>query len=160
MVELSGTLVRSSSAMRVRFRSESRLNPAAVAIHRIMDDAAASALPASDALAAVLGRCAGKVLVAHFAEIEAGFLDSACRRLFGAPFVAPFICTMQLEARWFPRSRAQDGLRLGKLRSQYQLPTYHAHDGLTDALGCAELLLAQLSHAGRTSAAIGSLLRH
>ena len=57
--------------------------------------------------------------------------------------VGRFICTMQLEDRWFPKERTADGLRLGKLRAQYGLPYYRAHDGLTDAMACAELFLAQ-----------------
>ena len=128
-------------------------------IHRITDDAAAAARPFEEALAEVLRECAGKVLVAHFAEIEAGFLDAACRLVYGTGLVAPFSCTMQLEARWFPRTRAADRLRLGKLRAQYGLPTYRAHDGLTDALACGELLLAQLAHAGRENVPLAELLR-
>ncbi|WFL78980.1 exonuclease domain-containing protein [Altererythrobacter arenosus] len=151
--------IQGGSARRIRFRAERPLNAEAVVIHSITDDEAADALPAEEALALVLEQCTGRVLVAHFAEIEAGFLDAACRKRYGAPFVAPFICTMQLEARWFPRSRARDGLRLGKLRSQYGLPPYRAHDGLTDALACAEVFLAQLAYAKRERAPVAELLR-
>lgn len=160
MIGMSGETIHSASALRVQFRAAAALNPQAVAIHHITDDAAAGAMLPADALAHVLEACASKALVAHFAEIEAGFLDAACRRHFGGPFVAPFICTMQLETRWFPRSRAQDGLRLGKLRSAYGLPTYRAHDGLTDALACGELLLAQLARASRADTPLSGLLRH
>ena len=160
MVELECGTVAVATARRFRFRADAALNPQAVVIHRITDDDLSDALPTEEALARVLQACAGRVLVAHFAEIEAGFLDAACRRVFGAPFVAPFICTMQIENRWFPRPRAEDGLRLGKLRSQYGLPAYRAHDGLTDALACAELLLAQIAHAGRAQVPVGQMLRH
>lgn len=159
MVALSRNRIPTDSARRIRFRGDGPLNPEAVVIHRITDDAAAEALPAAEALAHVLAECTGKVLVAHFAQIEAGFLDAACRRHFGVGFVAPFICTMQLESRWFPRARAQDGLRLGKLRSGYGLPTYRAHDGLTDALACGELLLAQIATANRSDTAVSELLQ-
>lgn len=158
-VAMESGLIRTGTARRIRFRNLAALKSEAVVVHGITDDEAAGALPVEDALGELLEICAGRVLVAHFAEIEAGFLDAACRAVFGAPFVAPFICTMQLETRWFPRARARDGLRLGKLRSQYGLPTYRAHDGLTDALSCAELLLAQLAHADRGGAKVGDLLR-
>ena len=157
-VELASGVLVAGSAARIRFRADAPLKSEAVVIHRITDDALADALPAREALEQVLNACAGKVLVAHFSAIESGFLDAACRRVYGAPFVAPFICTMQLETRWFPRSRASDGLRLGKLRSQYGLPAYTAHDGLTDALACGELLLAQLAHAGRRDVPLADLL--
>lgn len=138
--------VDAGSARRIRLRPPGSLAAASVVIHGLTDDALAECLPEDEALARLLPLLAGRVLVAHFAEIEAGFLDAACRRVFGAPFVAPFICTMQLESRWFPRQRAADGLRLGKLRAAYRLPPYRGHDALVDALACAELLLAQLAH--------------
>lgn len=138
--------IAASDAHRIRFRPPEALRASSVVIHRITDDALADALPEDEALARLLPLLAGKPLVAHFADIEAGFLDAACRRVYGAPFVAAFVCTMQLETRWFPRTRAADGLRLGKLRASYRLPAYTAHDGLTDALACAELLMAQIAH--------------
>lgn len=151
--------IAAASAQRIRFRPASALRASSVVIHRITDDALANALPEDDALARLLPLLAGKPLIAHFAEIEAGFLDAACRRTYGAPFVAAFICTMQLENRWFPRPRAADGLRLGTLRAAYRLPAYRAHDGLTDALACAELLMAQIAHYGGAKLKLSDLLR-
>jgi DNA polymerase III subunit epsilon len=151
--------IAASGSRRIRFRPAQALQASSVVVHRITDDALAHALPEEDALAHLLPALAGKVLVAHFAEIEAGFLNAACQRVYGAPFVAPFICTMQLENRWFPRTRAADGLRLGKLRAGYRLPAYRAHDGLTDALACAELLMAQIAHHGAENLTLADLLR-
>ncbi|OCC22445.1 hypothetical protein MB02_16950 [Croceicoccus estronivorus] len=158
LITLRGSGIMADSAVRIRFRPTGPLSQSSVVIHRITDDALAEALPEEEALALLLRQLAGKPLIAHFADIEAGFLDAACRRIFGAPFIAPFICTMQLEARWFPRPRAEDGLRLGKLRAGYHLPAYRAHDGLTDALACAELLLAQISHRGASGLTLGNLI--
>lgn len=158
-VAMDARRIRAETASRIRFRPPGDLSASSVVIHRITDDALADALPESEALASLLPLLAGKPLVAHFADIEAGFLDAACRRTYGAPFVAPFICTMQLENRWFPRTRAADGLRLGKLRAGYRLPAYRAHDGLTDALACAELLLAQIAHHGADGLTLGDLVR-
>lgn len=159
LVGMDAARIDLASARRIRIRPDRALSAQSVVIHGITDDAAATAIAEPDALAELLPQLAGKVLVAHFAEIEAGFLDAACRRVFGAPFIAPFICTMRLEARWFPRERAADGLRLGKLRARYGLPAYHAHDGLVDAIACGELLLAQLAHHGGANLAIADLLR-
>jgi DNA polymerase-3 subunit epsilon len=158
-VTLAGDRIEAAGATRIRVRPPGALCASSVVIHRITDDALADELPESEALARLLPRLAGRPLVAHFADIEAGFLDAACRRVYGAPFVAPFICTMQLENRWFPRSRAADGLRLGKLRAGYRLPAYRAHDGLTDALACGELLLAQIAHRGSPGLTLGDIVR-
>jgi DNA polymerase III subunit epsilon len=98
-------------------------------------------------------------LVAHFSQIEAAFLDAACRRVYHAPFVAPFICTVQLENRWFPALRQTDALRLGKLRSAYNLPPYAAHDGLIDAIACGELLLAQRARKGAEQVPLANMIR-
>lgn len=158
-VGMDASRIDLSGARRIRFRPRTALSADSVVIHGITDDVAAEALAEPEALAGLLPHLAGKVLVAHFAQIEAGFLDAACQRVFGAPFVAPFVCTMQLETRWFPRERAADGLRLGKLRARYGLPAYHAHDGLVDAIACGELLLAQLAHRGRAGLTVADLLR-
>ena len=109
-------------------------------------------------LARILPQLAGRVLVAHFAQIEAAFLDAACQRIYGAPFVAPFICTFQLETRWFPAPRKNDHLRLGHLRAAYNLPSYTAHDGLIDAIACGELLLAQRAMKGAARARVADIV--
>ncbi|MGP1354456.1 MAG: exonuclease domain-containing protein [Parasphingopyxis sp.] len=157
-VGLTSGTIRAATAGRLRLRPEQRLSAQSVVIHHITDDAAADGLAEAEALEALLPALAGVPLVAHFAEIERGFLDAACRRCFGAPFVAPFICTMQLEQRWYPATRAADGLRLGKLRARHGLPAYRAHDGLTDALACAELFLAQRAKRGDAPIRLGDLL--
>lgn len=142
-VAVEGGAVKLNSARRLRIRAESRLQGSAVIIHRITDDAAAEGQSEQDVLLALLADLKGAAILAHAAFIEQSFLNAACLRCFGVPFVGRFICTMQLEERWFPRERTADGLRLGKLRAQYGLPYYRAHDGLTDAMACAELFLAQ-----------------
>ena len=145
-------------AKRIRFRPLRALSSASVAIHGITDDAAASALNADEALAQLLPLLARRVLVAHFAQIEAEFLDRACRRVFGGPFVAPFVCTMQLQQRWFG-GKPGEIVRLGALRARYGLPHYAAHDGVGDALACGELLLAQIAHKPGSPPSLAELLR-
>jgi len=164
MLELGYVAMRSkqidlSSALRLRVRPSAALRPESVVVHRITDDAIALADSEADVLARILPLLAGRVLVAHFARIEAAFLDAACRRLYGAPFVAPFICTVQLENRWFPALRQSDALRLGKLRSAYNLPPYTAHDGLVDAIACGEVLLAQRARKGEDQMPLANMIR-
>jgi len=158
LVAMAHDRIFAGTGQRIRIRPPAALSEESVVIHQITDDALAGALDEADALSTLLPLLAGKAIVAHFSEIEAGFLDAACRRVYGAPFVAPFICTMVLESRWFPRPRAADGLRLAKLRAGYGLPAYRSHDGLVDALACGELLIAQL--AARASApTLGDVVR-
>jgi DNA polymerase III subunit epsilon len=158
-VGMSAFMVDLSGALRLRIKPKSALRREAVVVHRITDDAIALAQTEAEAMATLLPRLAGRVLVAHFAQIEAAFLDAACQRIYGAPFVAPFICTFHLETRWFPTVRQNDQLRLGYLRAAYNLPLYTAHDGLIDAIACGELLLAQRARKGAGGVKIGDMLR-
>ncbi len=159
LVGMTPDAITLATAHRQRICPRRALTGDSVIVHRITDDALAGAMAEAEALALILPRLAGKAIVAHFAQIEAAFLDAACRRNFGAPFVAPFICTFQLEQRWFPASHRKDDLRLGHLRRAYHLPDYIAHDGLMDAIACGELLLAQLSRRGQYEQPLASLLR-
>lgn len=114
-------------------------------IHHITDDQAAAGLPLDELLPEVLARMAGKPMLVHYSPIEQKFLDAACRKLYGAPFVAPIIDTLEIGQRVFERRNhlIQPGdLRLFNLRPRYNLPQYKAHNALCDALATAELFLA------------------
>lgn len=110
-------------------------------VHGITDDEAAGGIAPAEAIAALLAALAGRVLLAHHAATETGFLAAACRRLYGADIVIPAVDTLALAAR--TRRDPQPGqLRLSALRRHYGLPRYPVHNALSDALSAAELYLA------------------
>jgi DNA polymerase-3 subunit epsilon len=114
-------------------------------IHHITDDQSAAGAPIEELLPEVLQRLSGKPMLVHYSPIEQNFLDTACREIYGAPFVAPIIDTLEIAQRVFERRNhtIQPGdLRLFNLRPQYNLPQYKAHNALSDALATAELFLA------------------
>ena len=114
-------------------------------IHHITDDQAATGISIEDALPKLLSHLAGKVMLVHYASIEQNFIDAACRKLYGVPFMIRTIDTLVLAQRLFERRNAtiQTGdLRLFNLRPRYNLPNYKAHNALSDALATAELFLA------------------
>jgi DNA polymerase-3 subunit epsilon len=114
-------------------------------IHHITDDQAAAGTPLEELLPEVLKRLAGRPMVVHYSPIEQNFLDAACRKHYGAPFVIPIIDTLEIGQRVFERRNhlIQPGdLRLFNLRPRYNLPQYKAHNALSDALATAELFLA------------------
>jgi DNA polymerase-3 subunit epsilon len=124
-------------------------------IHRITDDRAAAGIPLRDAVELVLGALTGRVLLAHHARVECGFLDAACRALYGVAFVAAVADTEALVRRSLERrhqSYRLGDLRLNAVRERYGLPRYRAHDALSDALGAAEVLIAHVAHAGGADA--------
>lgn len=118
-------------------------------VHRIFDDRSATGEALEAVLPRVLEALCGRVLLAHYARIEMGFLDAACRRIYGCGFIAPVMDTLALEQRWFnQRGQAVStgGLRLATLRQYYNLPRYPAHNALSDAVAAGELFLAQVAH--------------
>ena len=118
-------------------------------VHGLTDDMVAAGVPLADTVASVLRALAGRVLLAHFAEIEVGFLSRASEQLYAAPFVSPFVDTMRLAHRTlsigFDAEPTRDDLRLWTARARHGLPVYSAHEALTDALAGAELYLAQVA---------------
>lgn len=156
LVSLRAGRIDLSTAERFPVLPDGAIPESSAVIHRITDDLAAQGLPLAEAIAVLLPRLAGRVLVAHNARFDHAFLDTACRRLFGVPFLIPLIDTQSLALRSL-RRRGQifrdSDLRLHALRDRLGLPRYRAHDALTDALAVAELFLAQIAHGGLESGA-------
>lgn len=115
-------------------------------IHHLTDDEIAEGLDAEVAVTQLLQALTGRVLLAHFAPMEIGFLSAACKTHFGAPLEVPTVDTFAVERTRMERlgtyPRGED-LRLARVRRKYGLPTYQNHNALTDALACAEVYLAQ-----------------
>ena len=92
----------------------------------------------------LLHQLAGKVMLVHFKRIEQSFLDAACRKLYGSPFMIPTIDTLNLAERVLRRRNhavPASRLRLFNLRDDFHLPSYKAHNALNDAMTTAELFL-------------------
>lgn len=114
-------------------------------IHQLTDDEIAAGVDHPSALSRLLGALRGRALLAHFANMEMGFLSHACREHFGAKLEVPVVDTFALERRRLERLSAYprgEELRLARVRDRYGLPRYANHNAATDALACAELYLA------------------
>jgi len=116
-------------------------------VHGLTDDRLSGGVPLEDAVACLLAALTGRVLLAHFAQIETGFLTAVCERAWGAPLPCVVVDTFELERRavagGWGSEPARGALRLWTARERRGLPVYRAHEALTDALACAELYLAQ-----------------
>lgn len=145
-VLLRGAAIELSTATRRLVRTTKAMPEQSARIHAITDDEAETGEPTCEVLASLLGVLAGRVLIAHYAPTERGFVDSACRRCFGGELLVPTIDTLYLAQRRFARQQREPergDLALAALRDRYNLPRYAAHDALVDALAAAELFLAQ-----------------
>lgn len=148
LVHIRHLSIKLQTAWHEVIRVEGAVPEASAVIHQITDDRAAAGEPLELVMPQLLERIRGAVLLVHHASIEQGFLDAACRRLYGARFVAPIIDTEALARRTFERRHLgikPGDLRLFNLRERYHLPRYNAHNALSDALATAELFLAMVS---------------
>lgn len=133
-------------------------------VHGLTDDRLADGIPLEEAVGHVLTALTGRVLLAHFARIEKDFLGAACERLWGAELPCVVIDTFELERRHLTRGWGDEvpagALRLWAARERRGLPSYRAHEALTDALACAELYLAQRAELAARSPRTALTLRH
>ena len=148
-VTVRGISIDLSTARHRLVRIDRSIPEASAVIHQITDDEAATGLGLREVLEELLTVLAGKVMIAHHASIEEGFLSTACKRLWGRGLLTRIIDTQMLALRTFERRQMPfkpSDLRLHSLGNRYNLPRYGAHNALSDALTAAELFLAQAAH--------------
>lgn len=162
-VPVDGGRVVLGGAGRAEVRDRAGVGQSAT-VHGLTDDRLAGGEPLEDAVARLLSALTGRVLLAHFARIETGFLGAVCERVWGAELTCVVVDTFELERRevtggWGSEPDA-GGLRLWAARERHGLPVYRAHEALTDALACAELYLAQRAGLQARSPETRLTLRH
>lgn len=89
----------------------------------------------------------GKVVIAHGAHLEKGFIDSYLKMRYQITSLpCLYIDTMDIEKRFSfkGRKKLHRSYNLTELRQNYGLPTYSEHSAGIDALSCAELFLLQI----------------
>jgi len=145
LVEINHFGIRLGTAWHSIVRIDRDIPGETAVIHHITDDQSAAGAPIEQLLPELLQRLSGKPMLVHYSAIEQNFINTACQRLYGGPFVVPIIDTLEIGQRVFVRRNhtIQPGdLRLFNLRPRYNLPQYKAHNALSDALATAELFLA------------------
>ncbi|TVS22622.1 3'-5' exonuclease [Corynebacterium sanguinis] len=112
------------------------------------DDVSARGTDIAEILAHFERAVQGRKLLAHFAQMELGFIGHAFKQVRGTRWRLredEVVDTFALERRHMERMatypRGED-LRLARVRQRYGLPAYRNHNALTDAVACAELYLA------------------
>jgi DNA polymerase III subunit epsilon len=144
-----GGFIDLSTARHRLVQPDRAIPEASAVIHRITDDEAAQGEELAAVLEDLLAALAGKVLIAHHARVETGFIAAACRRVYGGEPLAPVVDTQALAQRTFERRQSSfkgSDLRLHALTARYNLPRYGAHNALSDALAAGQLFLAQAAH--------------
>lgn len=148
-VVLDGPRIDLGSARHQVVRVAGAIPAQTAIIHQITDDQAAAGQDLGATLPLLLAVLAGRVLIAHHAKVELGFLGHACQRLFGSGLLVRTIDTQVVARRLLDRRAASyrgSDLRLHRLAERFNLPRYNAHNALSDALTAAELFLAQAAY--------------
>ena len=117
-------------------------------VHRLTDDAVAAAPTLGGVLPGLLAALQGRVLLAHHAPIELGFLKRATQQAYGARLPLTAVDTMALQHQLVIGQHGEirsGSLRLDDARQHFGLPRYLAHRALIDAVATGELLLAQVA---------------
>lgn len=128
--------------------SNINLPETSVVIHQITDNQLIAGEKIEAVLPRLLQHLSGKVLLAHNAKIEMGFLNRMCHDLYDTKFIMPVIDTQFLAKRSFERNNTgfkNNDLRLFNLRESLNMPAFKAHNALMDAVATAELFLALVS---------------
>lgn len=115
------------------------------AIHELTDKEVANGVSLEVGLEELFKAAHGRLWLFHHAALDVAFLQQACKAWAG--ITMPFIVldTMHLEITLRERRNLpvhHGDMKLTKLRADYNLPTYTAHNALIDACATAELLLA------------------
>ncbi|WP_084605355.1 exonuclease domain-containing protein [Psychromonas aquimarina] len=133
------------------------------AVHGVLDQHLLQAVSIKKALQWLIQQATGKVLAAHHASLDLSFLQQAISQHLNEKCRLSALDSLDIERRRLLRCQSfikEGELRLGKCRERYNLPLYAAHNALTDALACAELLLAQLAaDSGIHKVKVSQLLR-
>ena len=162
LVEISQLGIRLDSCWHQIIKANKKLPEKSIVIHNITDDETSQGITIHEAIEELLKRLKGKVVLVHNANIEQGFINEICQKLYRTEFIMQVIDTQVLAKRSFERKGASyqpTELRLFNLRKTYNLPPYKAHNALLDAIATAELFLVMLPMISASdSARVGDFL--
>ncbi|MCX7554917.1 exonuclease domain-containing protein [Marinicella sp. S1101] len=147
--EISQGRVQLNRSQHHLVKTEKKLESDNVSIHQITDDEVSQGIGIKAMMNLLLQHMAGKAVVAHYQSIEYNFIQRISEQLYGHALPMVMVDTLQIERRKLQRLFRPIGanqLRLFNLRNDYNLPRYHAHNAMEDAIATAELLLAQICH--------------
>lgn len=136
-----------SQAYECLVQTPASVKPETAVINHILPEMLLAGTPLDDAMNTLFEAMAGKVLVAHGAQLEVAFINQYLAQKYQLP-PAPFcwLDTLVLEKSLtlHQGQQKQGDFRLASVRQRHGLPEYASHGALIDALAAAELLLALL----------------
>lgn len=149
-VKISDCRIHLNSAVYQLVKSPASVGQSAV-IHGLHNNQVQQGIELEELLSTLLKELKGSVLVSHHSALELSFLKQSCQNSFGRSPAFKAIDTLKLELYKMQLKGgpvAQNSLSLPACLARYQLPEVTEHHALSDAFGCAQLLLAQLKTRG------------
>lgn len=146
-IEIEGGKIKLASSCHNIIKISGKLDANNVIVHQITDAEKEQGIELKTAVDQLLRALAGNVMLVHYAKIERQFLRQVCFELYGVRPPLMMIDTLLLaKKRHDMRGQHYDPsiFRLENLRRSFQLPQYHAHNALNDAIATAELFLAEV----------------
>lgn len=153
MVEIRQQILSLSSGQHYYLLAADAVKPETAVINHIVPETLAGGMTEQACVEKIIATLAGKVVVAHGAAIEQGFLRRAFQLAPDALLPLVWLDTLMLERSLSAnRGKMNPDLRLCHIREQKGLPPYLAHNALADAVATGELLLVLIREifAGKT----------
>lgn len=117
--------------------------PPAHHVHGITNDALRNGVPTRRALRRFRRLARKRIVVAHNAKFDYGFITSESQR-HGVPLdLGQPVCTLELSRKLDPKRESSH--KLASLCEKYAIPLDNAHDALADATATAQLLAILLA---------------
>lgn len=151
-VKITQSKIHLNSAQYHLVKSPASVGQSAV-IHGLHNHEVQQGIELEDLLRVLLQELKGAVLVSHHSALELHFLKQSCQNCFGRSPAFKAVDTLKLELYKMQLKGgpvAQNSLSLSACLARYQLPEVTEHHALSDAYGCAQLLLAQLKTRGNS----------
>jgi DNA polymerase-3 subunit epsilon len=149
-VKISNCRILLNSVVYQLVKSPACVGQSAV-IHGLHNNQLQQGIELEELLTLLLQELKGAVLVSHHSALELNFLKHSCQNSFGRAPAFKAVDTLKLELYKMQLKGgpvAQNSLSLPACLARYHLPEVTEHHALSDAFGCAQLLLAQLKTRG------------
>ncbi|WP_413479195.1 exonuclease domain-containing protein [Vibrio hibernica] len=141
-VTIKEQILSLSSAQHFYMLAANAIKPETAIINHILPEVLIGGCTEKECMEKLLVSLAGKVVIAHCAEIEQRFLRRALELSQDTPLPIVFIDTLKLAKSlsdyW---GQAKPDLRLSEIRQKKGLPPYLAHNAFADAVATGELFL-------------------
>jgi DNA polymerase-3 subunit epsilon len=146
-LQIAGGILRLNDARYQLIQPRRMPDAETIPIHGLRSSDLINAPPLSEALDGLLTALAGRVLVAHVASVERGFIDAALKDhdlTLSNPVVDTATLAAELLRRW--GRPFVDPLGLTALARTLGLPVHRPHHAEGDALTTAQVFLALATH--------------